>query len=68
MGAPRQLLRRQDVDENSARDEPSGEVGEEQYFEALVARLPELCVKWRIGDKSIRTIQRARARSMRLPG
>ena len=47
MGAPRQLLCRQDVDEHSARDKPSGEVGEEQYFKALVARLPKLCVKWK---------------------
>jgi hypothetical protein len=45
MGASGQLLCRQDVEEHAARDEPAGEVGEEQHFKALVARLSEFRVK-----------------------
>jgi hypothetical protein len=46
--APGQLLRRHDVNEYAARHEPAGEVGEEQYFKALVARLPKFRVEWRL--------------------
>jgi hypothetical protein len=48
VGATSQLLSRQDVDEHATKDKPAGEVGEEQYFKALVAGLPELCVEGRL--------------------
>ena len=41
-----QAGRRHHVDENSARHEPAGEMGEEQNLEASVARFPELVIEW----------------------